>query len=141
MNAATEIGRDWLSAYTAKLRELHNGRDWPFAVGDLVTARGNWGVLCGELRAHAERNPGAVYTVSDVRDGGRWLALQAETGEPFFAEPWSGIGPGYFRIAGECGNHFAQYREGVYPGIYECARCDQVMPEVTEILRREVPGD
>lgn len=137
-DTATET--DWLSTYTAKLRELHGGRDWPFAVGDRVTARGNWGVLCCQLRAHADRDPGAVYTVCDVRGGGRWLALRDEDGTVYFGEPWGGIGPGYFRISGECGEHFPQYREGRYPGIYECGRCDQVMPEITEILRREVPG-
>jgi len=129
----------WLSAYTAKMRELQ-GRDGPFEAGDRVAARGNWGVLVCDLRIHAERNPGAVYLVGEVRAEGRWLAaLQDEAGVVYSTEPTAGLGPCYFRIVGECGQHFPSYLEGDYPGTYACARCDQIMPEVTEILRREVP--
>ena len=134
-DTVTKTGRGWLAAYTAKMRELRGGREWPFTAGDCVTARGNWGVLCCGLRVHADQNPGAVYTITEVVDGGRWLSLRDADGKVY----GPGYGTTYFRLAGECGNHWPQYREGDYPGTYECGRCGQVMPEVTEILRREVP--
>jgi hypothetical protein len=138
-DTATGTGRDWLSRYTAKMRELHGGRPGPFAVGDRVTCRGNWGPLVDLLRIHSDRHPGYVYTIHEVKLGGSYYALRDDDGNVYFGGV-GGIGPCYFRIAGECGDHFPQYREGAYHGVYACARCDQVMPEVTEILRREAPS-
>lgn len=95
---------------------------WPFIVEDKVTCRGNWGPLCGDLRIHADRHPGAVYEVVEERGDGRWIALRDSDGHLH-----SGYGHTYFRIAGDCGEHVPTFRGGEH-GSWICARCDEPLP-------------
>ena len=102
------------------------GWKWPFAVGDKVTARGNWGPLCCDLRIHSNANPGAVYTVHDS-SAGRWIALRDEAcgyGE----HPCAMFGHSYFRNAGECGEHAPHWTDDGW----RCARCDSETAEIPD---------
>lgn len=101
-------------------------RWWPFTPGDKVQTRGNWGPLVDPLRTHSQKNPGAVYTVHDVADEGRWLSVRDEQGHVYEGMVGPAYGPTYFRIAGECGEHCRGFRDGAWL----CLRCD--MPMDTE---------
>jgi hypothetical protein len=109
---------------TARLAPATDERIFPFAVGDRVTCRDNWGPLCSALRVRAEKNPGEQFTVHEVR-GGRWMSLRADDGRLYCHDSVFGasIGPTYFRIAGPCGTHYPAYSSA--RGGWVCARCDE----------------
>jgi hypothetical protein len=116
-------------------------RDWQFAVGERVRCNGDWGVLICDLSIRYEDEPDAVYVIHEVAGDGRWVSLRDESTGKIYGECLRsyggrpGIGPGYFRIAGECGIHRPTYDSGSLfsdrqPGFY-CARCDAPLPEAS----------
>ncbi len=127
--------------HDAVLGEARHGREWPFAPGDQVRTRGNWGPLCCDLRIYADQHPDAVLTVHEVSAGGRWLSLRDEDGHVYAGPAGPVYGPTYFRIAGECGDHFPGYCTPGWPasqeGAYFCLRCDEPMPDITRALLGE----
>lgn len=107
-----------------------SGRHWPFAVGDRVQCRGNWGPLCCDLRIHWGRHPDAVYVVHAVAAGGRWLSVRdEETGQVYEHGETLGpsIGGSYFRVAGDCGEHYPGWSTD--EGAWICSRCDRPAAE------------
>ena len=129
----------------AELAALRHGREWPFAVGDQVRARGDWGSFVDLLQIYTDRSPDAVLTVHEVGSGGQWLSLRDEMGRVYDgANSRPCYGPSYFRIAGECGDHFPGYRNLEWRtkptgGEYACLRCDEIMPALTLMLK-EIQG-
>ena len=97
---------------------------WPFAVGDTVIATGDWGSFVDELTVYSHAHPDAVYTVTAVAAEGRWLQLRDDQGTTYPPDR-AGFGFGYFRVAGDCGEHVRGCRDGCY----RCMRCDLPMPE------------
>lgn len=94
-------------------------RQWPFVAGERVATRDNWG------RAVIPPLASGEYTVDSTTGGGRWLILRGADGRTVGKAP-GGIGHGYFRIVGECGEHFPTYtsEQG-----WHCARCDEPVPK------------
>lgn len=127
---------DRLKAAVAGMR---HGREYPFAEGDQVHARDDWGPAVDALRIYAGQHPGAVLTVREVTAGG-WLALQDETGRIYGGPDESRYGATYFQIAGDCIDHFPAWpaRRG---GTYACLRCDEVMPELTRLHNEAVAAE
>ena len=144
----TPEASDWAKhkpLHDAVLADARHGREWPFAVGDQVRVRGDWGPLVCDLRIYTEKHPDAVLRVHEVAGGGRWLSLRDEDGHVYRGPAGPQYGPSYFRIAEECGGHFPGYRNPGWPGrqegAYYCLRCDVPMPDSTRaLLGEEKPG-
>ena len=79
-------------ALNAAVAEMRHGREWPFAIGDQVHARGNWGPVTDYIRIYTDAHPDAVLTVHEVKNGGQWLSLRDENGRIYDA---GAFGPCY----------------------------------------------
>ena len=119
-----------MKAYTAALADAQGHRECVFAPGEKVTCRGNWGPLVGALRVYDGNHPGAVYTVHATQNGA--MSVRDRDGRVYGQESYGpAYGWMYFRIAGECGDHFPAFRDHSY----YCARCDEPTPmDVVEVL-------
>lgn len=143
--AATSGWAKHKALHGAVLAKARGGREWPFAVGDKVLARGNWGPLCCDLRIYTDDHPYIPLTVHETCGDGRWLSLRNTDGRVYDGPSGPSYGPTYFRITGECGDHFPGYKNPGWPGrkvgAYYCLRCDVPMPVITRKLLGDLIDD